>query len=441
MRAAEVADGGHFTAPAPLPRWFTPGTFVLLPVAMSFIAWSTMVGWRALGHPTSSWAKLSGFAEPARSGTGGIILLLVWYCSVLSISTLGWRLGGGKELKAEVTARITTPVFERRYFLLVTAIAFLGVAYSYYKIGSAQSILGSLSTQSNQFTNSVPAYAGIQTFRSATILSAPIGIYLWRKQIVGLPYMVGGIALLLLNSMIASRLSLFMAGLVYLVIWVKSRKPSDRKSPRHAQRLFAVAALAIVGFGVLTGLNFFRNALYYEAAGVTNPVVMNLYQMGAYLATPAQVSIGVADAVMRGTWEQPDDPVNAINAVQPTFLQFNKVAKSEGLKNAHAYGYAVPLEPNFTTNSVFADTYSVYGMWGWVYTVLLYAVAGFLFARVLRYGVVLAGTAGVMAYSLAEVWRTQIVNFGFVIFLLLLTVGCAVLALLWERFADNATDD
>ncbi|MGE2728568.1 hypothetical protein ACQI4F_03750 [Mycolicibacterium vaccae] len=412
--------------------WFRPAFFILLPVIGSFFAWFAMVGWRSYGEPSGEWARLSGFAVPEPLSVLVVVLIVLWYAAVVTVASLGFRLGAERRPPARLIARLGTPDFERRYFALIMAASIIGVAYSYYKIGSAQSIIGSLTTQSNQFTNSLPGYAGIQTLRSATILAAPLGIYLWRKRVVGFGSMAAALALLLLNSMIASRLSLFMAGMVYLVIWVKTRKPVHDPAV-HARRWIAALLLAAVGFGILTGLNYVRNALYYKDAGVSNPAVMNLYQMGAYLGVPAQVSIGVADAVMRSTWENPGHPVSAANAAVPTFLQFEKTSKSEGLKDADAYAYFVELEPNFTTNSVFADTYAVYGMWGWPYTLGLYAVAGYLFARLIRYGVAVGCSAGVMAHCLSEVWRTQNVNFGFVIFLLLLTVVSAAAADYWCR--------
>jgi hypothetical protein len=175
-------------------------------------------------------------------------------------------------------------------------------------------------------------------------------------------------------------------------------------------------------------LNYFRNANYYRAAGVTNPAAMNLYQMGSYLAVPAQVSIGVSNAVMSGAWENPGDPVTSFNAIQPTFLQFAKVTKDNSWKGADVYGYSVTFAPQLFTNSVFADTYADWGAWGWPYTVLLYGLAGYGMCRLLSYPGVIAGSGGVLAYCFSEVWRIQIVSYGIVIFLLLLTVGCAVVA-------------
>jgi hypothetical protein len=184
----------------------------------------------------------------------------------------------------------------------------------------------------------------------------------------------------------------------------------------------------VVGFSTLATLNYFRNANYYRDAGVTNPAAMNLYQMGSYLAVPAQVSVGVSDAVMSGAWENTGNPVSSFDAVQPTFLQFGKIRKDDAWKGADYYGYSVKFAPHLFTNSVFADTYADYGGWGWPYTILLYGFAGYLMARIMSYPGVIAGSGGVLAYCFAEVWRIQIVSYGIVIFLLLTTAGCAWVA-------------
>jgi len=191
--------------------------------------------------------------------------------------------------------------------------------------------------------------------------------------------------------------------------------------------VIALAVIAISGFAALTALNYVRNANYYREAGVSNPVEMNLYQTGAYLAVPAQVSLGVSDAVVRGAWEKQGGALSSLGAVQPTFLQFNKVAKDDSWKQASVYGYSVAFAGNFFTNSVFADTYSVYGTWGWLYTILAYGFAGYAFARIFSFSPVIAASAGVVAYCFLEVWRVQILIYGIVVFLLLLTAGSAFL--------------
>jgi len=360
--------------------------------------------------------------------TRGVVLLLIWYLSVISMATIGWRLGVDKKPIATVARLADTAAFQRRYFLLILAAAAVGIGYSYYKIASSASILDSLATQTgNNFTNSLPGSTGPETLRYATILAAPIAVHLWRTKIIRWPFMLAAVLLLASNSLIASRLSLLMASVVYLAIWVRNNR-SARPGRGTGRRLTAVVVIFVVGFGALTALNYFRNANYYRAAGVTNPVAMNLYQMGSYLAAPAQVSIGVSGAVMSGAWENPGNPVMSFNAVQPSFLQFGKVPKDKSWKGADVYGYSVKFAPQLFTNSVFADTYADYGAWGWPYTILLYGLAGYLMARVVSYSGVIAGTGGVLAYCFAEVWRIQIVSYGIVIFLLLTTAGCAWVA-------------
>jgi hypothetical protein len=249
--------------------------------------------------------------------------------------------------------------------------------------------------------------------------------------------MLAGVVLIMANSLIASRLSLLMASVVFLIISVRSRADLP-KTPHRSNRVVQVIAILLIGFLALAVLNFFRNANYYREAGVTNPAAMNLYQMGTYLAVPAQVTLGVADSVAEGRYVVPGDRIDSIDAVQPTFLQFTKVSKDNSWKDAVYYHYSVRFASSFFTNSVFADTYAVYGVWGWFYTFLLYGAAGYAFARIMRYGPVVAGSGGVLAYCFAEVWRIQIVNYGIVIFLLILTAGCAALAIRWSGRSRNA---
>jgi hypothetical protein len=432
-----VADGGPINADVPRRLWFTPAAFILIPVCLSLLAWTLLVVWDAPGrHLAAQSQALVGFYAPAQVSAQGILLLLAWYGILVSVSMIGWRLGS-RERQATTVARTGTATFERRYFLLVLTVATVGIAYSYYEVGSLQSIVDTLTTASgNDLYDSLPQSAGVQTLRYATILAAPIGVYLWRKKAIGLPYMIAALLLLLLDALLAHRLSLFMASVVYLVIWAKSRSWSPRKTPGRPRRWIAAVAIVAILFAVLTALNYFRNANYYRLYGVSNPVAMNVYQIGAYLAVPAQVSLGVSDAVMTGTWEVPGDPADSLDAITPTFLQSNKVSKKNSLKYSANYGYSVTFAPEFFTNSVFADTYADYGVWGWLYTLPLYGFAGYLFARAVRYGAVIAGSGGVIAYCFSEVWRTQIVSYGFVIFLLLLTAVCAYVAVPGQSRGD-----
>ncbi|MGE2736454.1 oligosaccharide repeat unit polymerase [Mycolicibacterium vaccae] len=411
------------------PAWFNPAVFILAPVAMSFLAWTGLVASQELGSGTSSEA-LTGFSVPAPVSSRGVGLLAFWYATIVMVSMVGYWWGAQRTKPVTGEERTGAAWFERRYFYLLLAAGAVGVGYSFLKVGGIGAIVESLSEQTaNDFSNALSGFAGPQTLRYATILAAPVGIYLWRKKVIGWPPAVAAVLLLLANAMIASRLALLMAVIIYLTAWVRSRSTGPATTAARARVLIALGLIVVTGFAALTTLNYFRNANYYRDAGVDNPVAMNLYQSGAYLAVPAQVSLGVADAVAGGGWENHVSPSEAVAAVQPTFLQFNKVAKDDSWKQAAVYGYSVSFEGNFFTNSVFADTYAEYGLWGWFYTILAYGLAGYAFARMFRLSPVLAASAGVVAYTFFEVWRVQILIYGIVIFLLLLTAAAAALAL------------
>jgi|tagenome__1003787_1003787.scaffolds.fasta_scaffold20944827_3 hypothetical protein len=424
---SEVTGGGLDWGGGPYRWWFTPAGLILIPTALSFLAWTLLVVWRSFGSLGASRLELTGFLERAAISVPDITLILVWYGAVVLLSTMGWRLGIDTEPDAEIVARTSAVSFERRYFLLILTAALIGVTYSYYKIGSATSVFDSLTTQTvNSFSNSLSGTAGIETLRYATILAAPISIYLRRKKVIGPIFVLAAVALLLLNTMIASRLALLMAVIVYLAISTTTEDRSTRKNHRLFTRTWKIVATLLIVFAALTALNYVRNGGYYRAAGVSNPISMNMYQMGSYLAVPAQVSLGVSNAVMRGTFEDRGSLVDSMEAVEPSFLVFDKAGIDTGDKNAEAYGFSVSFASNYTTNSVFADTYADYGAWGWLYTLALYPVAGYVFGRLIRYGPVIAGSGGVLAYCLAEVWRIQMLNAGIVMFLVLLTLGCSL---------------
>jgi hypothetical protein len=412
-----------------LPKWFTPAAFILAPVGASIGAWMVLGGLYLLGYAGGSWEKLAGFSEPANLTLRSVVLLAFWYGAAVSMSMVGWRLGHRSRPRPAIVELTGSPAFERRYFFVILLAATVGVGYSLYQIGSPLTIIEALSAQTgNDLYSALSKTASPTTLRYSTILAAPVGIFLWRRKLVAWPWMAFAVALLLANAMLAHRLSLLMASVVYLAMWVRQRTTTRTSSAKASNRWIAIIAIAVVGFALLGALNYFRNANYYREAGVSNPAAMNLYQMGAYLAVPAQVSIGVSDAIMSGAWHVPSDPVHALTAIEPTFLQFEKVSKDDSWKQASVFGYSVKFAPNFFTVSVFADTYALYGTWGWIYTFGLYGFAGYLLARLIRYGPVIAGSAGVVAYCFSEMWRIQIVSYGIVIYLLLLTMGAAVIA-------------
>ena len=409
--------------------WLAPAVLILLPVLGSFTAWASLIGWCSAGKcPAGSLLNLRGFLQPAPFTIAGVTLLAVWYGMVVVLATIGWRLGLGTTPTREFVERTTSTNFERRYFFLILAVSTIGVAYAYYRITAATSIVDALTTQTgNAFTEALPDSAGIATLRYATILAAPISVYLWRKKVLHPGFVLWAVLLLVANSMVASRLSLLMAVVVYVVLQTAVPRKSvsaDRKSLRPWHIITAVAIM----FVMLTALNYVRNGNYYRDAGVSNPIAMNLYQSGAYLAVPAQVSMGVSDAIMRGTFDKPGSVVASVSAVLPSFLVPAHEVRAKESLGADSYDFSVSFAPNFTTNSEFADIYTDFGAWGWLYTLLLFPLAGYVFGRFLTYGPVIAGSAGVIAYCFAEVWRIQLLTQGITVFLVLLTLVCVFVA-------------
>jgi hypothetical protein len=414
------------TGPTPNPWWFNPAVFILGPVLMSISVWTVIVLSGILRrYPPAATTSLLGFSVPAPVSLPGVVLLATFYLFLTWVAMVGWGHGGTRGDRPFAGPR-TPAMSERRYFLVILAVATVGVGYCYATVASRRSVIGALSSQtSNQLYDSLPQNAGVQTLRYACILAAPLGFYLWRKGTIRTPLMVFSVSLLLLNSILASRLSLLMASCVYLTIWVRTRAPSGAGRRRY---LGAILATAVVGFFLLTALNYTRNANFYRELGVADPVAMNLAQSSKYVSVPAQVSLGVADFVMTGKWHVASGPVDSLSAITPTFLQKNKIRKADKKKYGSDYGYSSTFAPQYFTNSVFADTYAEYGAWGWFYTFIIYGVAGYLLARLMQAEPVIAATGGVIAYCFAEIWRIQIFTYGFVIFLLLLTAGAAWIA-------------
>ena len=165
---------GLSTAPVAHPArwWLTPPVFILTPVIASFTMWTLIALWITYGDTAGLWEKLVGFSEPVTPTVHGGALLLLFYVAVVSVAMLGHRLGTFGSPSAKIVARTSTVSFERRYFLLITAVAATGVGYSYFKIASNSSIIGALSSQEgNAFTNSLSGSAGLE--HSATPPSSP----------------------------------------------------------------------------------------------------------------------------------------------------------------------------------------------------------------------------------------------------------------------------
>ncbi|MGY4858075.1 hypothetical protein [Cryobacterium sp. AP23] len=368
--------------------------------------------------------ELRGFAERSTVGAGGAFLLAGWYTLCFIVIWGCIRLGTKVRTVERLSSFDRSVSLERNFFWFISLVASVGMVYCLVHIAMHVSIVEAIQTRTfNNLAHALPEGTGIATLRYATALAAPVGVYLWQRKNAPLPVVIWNVLLLLANVALASRLSLILALLVYAFLFVRTNRGFRLK-----WWVALVTFLAL--FGGLTAFNYARNAGYYERHGVENAIEMNAYQLAAYLGTPIQVSLGVSEQISTGKLAVSGDPLLSLQAVAPTFVDFEKVNLGTGTKDQR-YG-AVSVADNLTTNSAFADTYVKYGWWGVIYTLLVLAVAAFGFGVFARYRSVVAILAAVLLYGFAEYWRIFLFNQGILVFLLLATAAGLVFSLAAE---------
>ncbi|MGM9473808.1 O-antigen polymerase [Pseudarthrobacter sp. YS3] len=383
----------------------------MVPIILSLVVWSI---------PGES-LYLRGFGDRADVNLGGVLLLLAFYATVVfvavSFAALGKSLIAGDGL---VRARSTE--VEKRFYLVISLSGLVGVVAAYSAVSGSVSIVDALSTSSaNVLSEHLADGSSLATLRYATAMAAPVGLYLYRKRKVSLFSVVINCLLLIMNALLTSRLSLVMAIVVFF--FLMAHEDSSRRF-----KPLGIAFAGLVIFAALTIFNFVRNGNYYRLFGVDNPIAMNVYQIMAYVGAPGQVSLGVASSIFNGKFGKQVPAASAVEAVIPTFLRAEKADKSATTDPA-IYGYNVDIAPNLNTNSAFADTYAKYGWWGLVAILVLLASMSLLFGIFSRVGGVYAAGAGVIGYGFAEFWRLFLFSQGISVFLVLLTITSAVIAL------------
>jgi hypothetical protein len=187
-------------------------------------------------------------------------------------------------------------------------------------------------------------------------------------------------------------------------------------NPERRVRYRSLFLGGVLGFGLLAIFNFLRNANYYLASGVSNPIAMNMYQILSYLGAPFQVSIQVAQAIFDGRFPSGGDPTTGLQLLVPTFFQSKT---GTGATTSDQYHGQVDVASNLTTNSVFGDVYANFGWWGLAYALLTLFIAGMVYRHLSNYGPLLAASAGVVVYAIAEYWRIYLFNQGLVVYLLI----------------------
>ncbi len=302
------------------------------------------------------------------------------------------------------------------YYVFLSLVAFLGTGYAYAYVfaKSPHAIsLAFLHHQFNQLRYVLPYSSGPQTLRYASSLAGAIAIFELGRRHFRFIHLVN-VVLLLLAAAIASRISLIIAAITVAGL-----------AARHLHTVHVRARLVVGGlllglvalFLALSLLNYSRNADYYRAHGVTDPLVMNVEETVRYLGIPFQAAVAVSNHVT--TW--PAAPASAAPGTRvfllPTYA--SKAVPASVARGEDRYHHVVSIAASQTTNSVLAMTYGVFGAFAFAVLGFAVLVGGLIAGHASRYRSYVFLASFVIAYCLAEWWRTYVLNQGIVQFLVL----------------------
>lgn len=392
-----------------LPLLRSPQFYLFAPVAASFAAWMI---------PGTSEA-LRGFETRASGGITAWLLIVDLYIVFGVLLWLGTKVGAHLRVPTHLAATSQTPTFDRTFSWTLTIISLIGVGFATVQAAQDHSIVDLLqSGQGNQLKESLSGSAGIETLRYAPAVAAPVALVRKLNHGGSLFQVIVNVILLLWSSAFSSRLTFLAAIVIFLVMLALSRR-------EMRIRVWLLICGGVAIFAALTAFNYFRNYNYYLRVGVSNPLMMNIYQILSYLGAPAQASVGVASAISGRDYTVSTDPYSLIGMVTPSFLSS---APTDATSTPGYLSY-VDVASNLTTNSAFANIYSQYGWAGLVVVGLTLFVAGALFGVFRQFDSLLVVGAGVLMYGVSEIWRIYIFGQGIFIFLLLVVIVAGVLSM------------
>lgn len=386
-----------------------PYTLLLVGAGMSFLAWVIPWGPSALLEFTH--------AEPLTLEDS--LFLLGWYAFFFVVALGGFNLG-----RLVPPLRRAERVPWRSYYVYLSVLGAIGTIYSYLYVfaKSPHAIARALLHQQfNAVREVLPEAAGVQTLRYAATLAAAIAVFeLLRRRFHWLHFV--NIVLLLLTAAVAARVCLIITTIA--VVALEARHLAGRRI--NVRRIVGTVLLGAVAlFLVLAALNYSRNAAYYRAHGVRDPLLMNLDEMIHYLGTPFQASVAVGNHVRR--W--PAVPSTAATGVPvfllPTYLSSSTPASV--VKAEMRYRTLVPSIPlSQTTNSVLAAAYGVFGVLAFAVLGFIALVAAAVAGHASRYRSYAFLAGPVIAYCFSEFWRVYNFNAGLIQFLVLALAFWAV---------------
>jgi hypothetical protein len=366
------------------------------------VAWLLPVGGR------------TGFTQRETFGLDAGLTLLAWY-TVIVVASLAGFLIANRYLRTPIALFEHIP--DETFYRVVTLIAAIGVGLSYASIIIDDPDLV-LRTIRDQQVNDVKRalygdyQVGLYTLRYVSALGGGIAAFriLSRRRIVA--WDVLNLISLGLAAFAAARLLIIVAALLVVALFYHA-DCARRLSLPH------LAGAAFLLFLLLTPLNYVRNAGFYrDRFDEHNPIMMNLSEIRAYIGSPFQVSVGVAEK-----------DLSEGNSLSEKLSRLTDFLKPSYFENPQPfspyYRDKVDIERTLSTNSAFVDMYGALGL-------LAIPLIGFLcfsgavaVVHLFHYRSYAFISGAVLLYVFAELWRISLFDQGIIHALFLVPLSIA----------------
>jgi len=376
----------------------------------SFVAWALPLGGRA------------GFSQRESLGIDAAVTLLAWYAVIGLASFAGFFVA-----QRYLTRRwgLLESISDDTFYRSITVIAAIGVGICYLAVLIPDPDL-IVRTIRDQQVNEVKRAlydnyrVGPYTLRYVSAIGGGIAAYriITRRRID--LWDIANVVILGLAAFAAARLLIIVAALIAVAL-VYHHRPSARLS------LPLVLCAAVVLFLALTPLNYVRNAGFYrEKYDIHNPLEMNFSEIRAYVGSPFQVSVGVAEKDL-SEGNNFEGKVSALGRfLRPSYFEapqpFNPYYRGQ-----------IDIEQSLSTNSAFVDMYGASGLLAYPLIAMLCFAGALVVGHFFLYRsyVFIAGAA--MLYAFTELWRISLFDVGVVHALVLVPLAIAATAGLWVR--------
>ena len=369
---------------------FTPHNIFILTHAASALAWLT----------PSEWVIRKGFIMPSDFGRylGIMTIFILTFYVLLAIS---YYLGrqAAKEGLHKIWRNFPRLEDELPYYFL-SLLSLIGVIAAYSDIIFNLGFNGAISAIQSSSANHLKAalyqdYAiGLQSLRYTSILAAAIALFRIGSKRRSSYLDAFNLILLILTTLIASRLS-FIAAIFSSICLLVLNNNKFRVRP------IRIITLALLFWFALMLFNYSRNYLYYENLGANNMNTALIGEAVSYLGAPFQGS-GTALDKLDSLWGN------------SSFL--------------YADG---AIEQSLTTNSAIAELITQVGLIGALFAALFLLVFCFFLGSMAgQYNNYTVLLYSISLYGFAELWRIFMFNKGIFITLyvsLIFSCFCSLL--------------